>query len=182
MIRRAGSKRAGARGSRRGFTLVELMITIVIVGVLSLLAISGYRKMIVGGKITEAQNMVMSIRAAQETYFLQHQGYANVGTTLCPTAAAPGKRVQWDPSCNGGNMVWRALDVHAHGQIEFQYATQAGPPGVPNGVFVGLTQVNTTKPWYVVTAEADLDPNTPAKTQVVATSFNTQLFVNNEGQ
>ena len=41
--------------SRAGFTLVELMIVVAIVGVLSVIAVVGYRKLVLSGKVTEAQ-------------------------------------------------------------------------------------------------------------------------------
>lgn len=169
-----------------GFTLVELAVVVTIVGVLSVIAVVGYRRLILSSKLTEAENMVNAIRIAQEQYRSERGIYANVGaSTLCPTGATSGKKAQWDTSCNGGNMTWAALPVHSDGPVEFQYQTVAGPPGaVPRGLgnFVNVSAADTSKPWYTVTAEADLDRQGGTKTAVWTSSFGNQVFSENVGE
>src|SRR5580700_12320022 len=65
-----------ARRRSRGFTLIELMIVVAIIGVLSLLAVVGYRKLIQTSHVTEATGMVQNIRIAQEAYHSETQQYA----------------------------------------------------------------------------------------------------------
>lgn len=170
---------------KRGFTLVELAVVVTIVGVLSVIAVVGYRRLVLSSKLTEAENMVNAIRIAQEQYRSERGIYANVGaTTLCPTGVAFQRKAQWDTACNGGNMTWAALPVHSDGPVEFQYMTVAGPPGaVPRGLgnFVNVTQADITKPWYTVTAEADLAQG-GAKTAVWTSSFGNQVFTENVGE
>ena len=64
----------------RGFTLVELMIVVAIVGVLAALAVVGYRKLIQSSHVSEATGMVQNIRVAQEGYHSETQQYANIST------------------------------------------------------------------------------------------------------
>ncbi len=64
-----------SRGSR-GFTLVELMIVVAIVGILATLAVVGYRKLIQSSHVSEATGMVQNIRVAQEGYHSETQQYA----------------------------------------------------------------------------------------------------------
>ena len=60
-------KRAGAARAR-GFTLIELMIVVVIVGILATMGFVGYRKMIAEAHSSEAISVINSIKVAQEAY------------------------------------------------------------------------------------------------------------------
>lgn len=70
---------------RRGFTLVELMITLVIAAILISIAIPSYRRYVLRSQRTDATVALMRIQSAQEKYFLQNNGYA---TQLTPTPPA----------------------------------------------------------------------------------------------
>jgi type IV pilus assembly protein PilA len=81
---------------QRGFTLVELMIVVAIVGVLAVLAIYGVRKYIANSKTTEARNSLGEIKNDQASAFERESGGTTVlapgGTTsfirtLCPNGA-----------------------------------------------------------------------------------------------
>ncbi len=169
----------------RGFTLVELAVVVTIVGVLAVLAVVGYRRITLTSKITEAENMVNGIRIAQEQYKSDRGIYLNLGATPCPTGATGGNKAQWDTACNGGNATWASLPVHADGPVLFQYWTVAGPPGaIPSGGFVNTAAANTSNPWYVVIAQADLNNDGVAGlyTTVWTSSFGNQVFKRNEGE
>ena len=89
--------RAYKRLGKEGFTLVELMIVVAIVGVLAVLAIYGVRKYIANSKTTEARNSLGEIKNDQASAFERESGGSTVlapgGTTsflrqLCPNGAA----------------------------------------------------------------------------------------------
>ena len=56
---------------RKAFTLVELVIVIIIVGILSLVAVPIYRKYVLNAKITEAKATANAIRTAFMLYYLE---------------------------------------------------------------------------------------------------------------
>ena len=59
----------------QGFTLVELVIVIIIVGILSLVAIPIYKKYVQEAKITEAKAFLSAAYNAQRLYYLEHGFY-----------------------------------------------------------------------------------------------------------
>lgn len=178
---------------QRGFTLIELMIVVVIVGILATLAVVGYRKLVTSSHVTEATGMVQNIRIAQEGYHSETQQYANISTSLTDYYPSPPVYQQvtaWGaPHANAG-VSWSALPVHVDGPVMFGYATVAGIAGgnVPGAVTVNgaplVFPANPTTDWYVIAACGDLDgdPVEPNNTHVYATSWTNQVFVDRDGQ
>jgi type IV pilus assembly protein PilA len=178
------------RGSR-GFTLVELMIVVAIVGILATLAVVGYRKLIQSSHVSEATGMVQNIRVAQEAYHSETQQYAQVDSTLTDYyPAAPKYEVvtAWGATCtNCFNVLWSALPVHVDGPVLFGYATVAGlaTNAPPTGITINgsplVFPVAPTTDWYVVAAEGDLDGDPNNNTHVYGCSWMNQVFVDHDG-
>ena len=57
--------------SKRGFTLLELLMVIIVVGILASLAIPQYQNFVERSRCTEAVNMIAAIKSAQALYELQ---------------------------------------------------------------------------------------------------------------
>ncbi len=62
---------------KRGFSLIELMITVVIISILASVAYPQYQRMITRSKQTEAKTMLQAIATSQQLYRSIHQNYAN---------------------------------------------------------------------------------------------------------
>jgi type IV pilus assembly protein PilE len=59
-----------------GVTLIELMITVVIVAILATIAVPSYRQYTIRAHRTEAKTALMRLQAKQESYYLQNNKYA----------------------------------------------------------------------------------------------------------
>jgi prepilin-type N-terminal cleavage/methylation domain-containing protein len=178
----------------RGFTLVELMAVVVIVGVLSMLAVMGYRKIVTSSHVTEATSMVNNLRVAQEAYHAETQLYAPcmgssdlTVTKWYPATSTYGTLVPWGSACGkcvSGYDISQVLPVHVDGPLLFGYQTIAGPAAatatsIANNCNATLT--SGTADYYAIAAEADLDGNSSTTTDVCATSWSNQIVVWNEG-
>jgi prepilin-type N-terminal cleavage/methylation domain-containing protein len=78
--------RSLAIGKRKGFTLVELAVVIVIIGVLAAFGVPQFLKSVERSKAAEAFNYMSAIRASQERY-LAKNGFYYSGTADESTGA-----------------------------------------------------------------------------------------------
>lgn len=65
------------RNSESGFTLVELMIVVVVIGILAMIAIPAYNDSVSKGRRTDAKSTLTSLAAKQEQYFMDNKEYAD---------------------------------------------------------------------------------------------------------
>ncbi|MDD4202358.1 MAG: type IV pilin protein [Candidatus Omnitrophica bacterium] len=64
--------------SKKGFTMLELLMVIIVIGILASLAIPQYQSFMEKARTAEARNVISSIKSAQELYFLEHGWYGGV--------------------------------------------------------------------------------------------------------
>ena len=104
----------------KGFTLIELMIVVAIIGVLAAIAIPQYTNFRYKAKTAEAKSNLGAIRLGQEAYFTEHEAYVVCAATPDAVAGSfPGKNaIPWADA--DGNFV--KIGFSAKGQVYYQYA------------------------------------------------------------
>src|SRR5688500_3588393 len=80
-----------------GFTLIEVLITIVIISILSAVAIPSYREYVIRGNIPEATSRLATKQVQMEQSFQDNRTY--VGGTGCAADSTSSK--YFDFSCSG---------------------------------------------------------------------------------
>jgi prepilin-type N-terminal cleavage/methylation domain-containing protein len=82
--------RAGRRP--RGFTLIEVMITVAIVGILSAVAYPSYRDYVLRGQLVDATNGLSNFRAEMERHFQDNRSYQTVAAFTSPCGRTVAER------------------------------------------------------------------------------------------
>ncbi len=126
---------------RGGFTLIELMIVVAIIGILAAIAIPNFVRFQLRSKSSEGKTNLAAIRTAEESYFAEYGNY--IVTSISPAAlGAPpsAKQAFADTGAAGAN--FDTIGWQPEGQIYFIY-----------GVNVAGTD-------YTADATADIDNDT----------------------
>lgn len=85
---------------QRGFTLIEVMIVVAIVGILAAVAYPAFTDFVLRGRIVDATNELSALRADMERYFQDNRTFQNVGTFTSPCLTSR-KVGSFTVSCTG---------------------------------------------------------------------------------
>jgi len=126
--------------NRKGFTLIELMIVVAIIGILAAIAIPNFIAMQLRAKRSELPTNVDGIRTAEKAYHHEWDSFTAAGST---PASLPGRsQVAFTA---GGFDSFENLGWTADGKVRGQYsvsATQGTAASDDNFAVVGLANVD----------------------------------------
>ncbi|MES2536084.1 MAG: prepilin-type N-terminal cleavage/methylation domain-containing protein [Pseudomonadota bacterium] len=124
-----------------GFTLIEVMITVAIIGILASVAMPIYRDYMIRGKIPEATSNLSSLRIRLEQYYQDNRTYVSTATT-CGVVLPANKNFLY--TCGGTSVsyVVTATGDVANGMGGFIYTLDEA--GTPRTTSVPLPAWGTT--------------------------------------
>lgn len=132
---------------KKGFTLVELMIVIVIIALLAMIAVPSFMSCVAKAKRTEAYMNLSSLYSAQKAYWAEHGTYSAV-------------------LCGQGGIGWKPEGYKTDGSAQnFNYTYGFGNGSEGTHFFTGklgapaqqLQQAHAGKDSFLILAVADID-------------------------
>jgi prepilin-type N-terminal cleavage/methylation domain-containing protein len=198
------------RDRSRGFSLIELMVVVVILGILASLGAVGYKRYIGKARSTEAVAMLAEMSAKEQVYFLEFAQFlplvsGGTITAALATGSATENSTQFWPSNPGTStfdsvrvgttatalpLSWQMLAVRPKDTVlyctYFASAGLAGSAPVAGSLGAGiLGSVAITQPWFYVLGSCNLKGTSsyPAGvTNFVLTYNSATLKTLNEGE
>ncbi len=169
---------------QRGFTLIEILVAVAIIGVLVALAVVSFNKQSRKARGSEAQAMFAALRVAQEQYHLENGAYLSTGTGEADTH--PATPVKTSQSFLPLPASWSQLRVRLPNENGYcGYVAIAGAANDATGLGAMATSFGlTTAPatdWYYLLARCDLDGSNTRDSYYFTWSGDTTVKKLNEG-
>ncbi len=150
--------------NRKGFTLVELMIVVAIIGILAAIAIPNFLQFRLKAKTSEAKSNLGAIRSTEVAYFAEWSFFVGnqeeVPARIWSGAGANASiKVQWETGTR-----FSIIGFAPEGNVFYSYALVGSdfPPGGTTTVGAGLT----------MEAHGDLDADGDGQTFYLTDSTN----------
>ncbi len=109
--------------SIKGFTLIEVLVVIAIIGILSSIALPSYTEYVLRGKLTDAPNALSDARVRMEQAYSDNRTYAGGGTGGCGVALPNTEffAISCAPGAGGQSYVITATGIASQGVSGFAY-------------------------------------------------------------
>jgi len=113
---------------RKGFTLIELMIVVAIIGILAAIAIPNFLRFQLKAKSSEGKTNLAAIRTAEQSYYSEFGFYVSA----LPSPEEPGLNLKVPFVQNPGNAAGEGFDQlgwSPEGSVFFNYGVASPAPG-----------------------------------------------------
>jgi len=125
-----------------GFTLIELMIAVAIIGILAGIALPAYTTYVTRGKLVPLTNSLSAYRTAMEQFYQDNRSYSTVGTGSSAITSPCTDTTNWKKS-------WGTYSLNCSIDATLTYPnytlTATGTSGAINGATYTVDQANNMK-------------------------------------
>ncbi len=133
-----------------GFSLIELLVVVAIIGIIAAFAMPAYRDYVIRGKLTEAFNALSDLRVRLEQYYQDNRKY-NSGTTTNCGPALPTSRY-FTITCTTGadpaqTYTGRATGIAGEGMTGFEFTITETNAKASNITASGWSNPSTNNCW-----------------------------------
>jgi type IV pilus assembly protein PilE len=145
------------RSKNYGFTLIELMVTVVIIGILSAIAIPAYTDYVTRGRIPQATTGLSDLRVRLEQFYQDNRNYGSTVAGPACGVANPANTANFTFTCTRGggasNQFFTATATGIGPMAGFVYTINQNnvraTTGVPTSAWGAVPQTGGAECWIV---------------------------------
>lgn len=154
------------RERARGYTLVEVMVVVAMIGVMGAIAIAGYQKYVDWAQVADTKDIVNALAAGQAGYYADTRGYLGCSSDWDDANVYPmvpnSRKHHFHQTGHADYPCWRLLNPETVELTYMSFWTQADVAGAAYPTLApGMaketidTAPPANRPWYIIIAVGD---------------------------